>query len=82
MQHISEEIARAREALVEADDPRAGGALEGIILALNWVNENGVTSPVSVAAELRTDPLDHDGDGEKGGSKKGKLATAAKRVKK
>ncbi len=41
--------------------------------------DGGRTPPSEVASALVSDPLDHDGDGKKGGSRKGRLATARKR---
>lgn len=77
---IREELERARARLAEATDPRARAVLEGVVLALAWAFEDGGRTPPSqIAAALVTDPLDHDGDGRKGGSRKGRLATARKR---
>lgn len=82
MQLITSELARAREALTQATDPRARAALEGVVVTLEWVYEDGGRAPPSVvASQFRTDPLDHDGDGERGGSKSGKTATASKAKK-
>lgn len=56
--------------------------LEGVIMALKWAHEDGGRAPPSdMAARMVSDPLDHDGDGQKGGSLKGKRATARKRGK-
>jgi len=76
---IRAELERARLRLAEAKDPRAKAALEGVVLALEWAFEDGGRSPPSeLAARFVSDPLDHDGDGEKGGSLPGKRATARK----
>lgn len=80
MQLIKAEIERAKERLAEAKDPRARAVLEGIIMGLKWAFEDGGrASPSELAARIVSDPLDHDGDGVKGGSLSGKRATARKR---
>jgi hypothetical protein len=73
MQLIARELTRAKERLAEATDPRAHATLEGVVMALEWAFEDGGrASPSELAAGLTTDPLDHDGDGHKGGSVKRK----------
>lgn len=80
MQLIKEEIGRAQERLAQATDPRARAVLQGVILALKWAFEDGGRArPSELAANMLSDPLDHDGDGQKGGSLSGKRATARKR---
>lgn len=82
MQLIRDELVRARAKLETATDPHSRRALEGVILALNWVFEGNGARPSDLAALVVApppDPLDHDGDGKKGGSKTGKTATARKR---
>jgi hypothetical protein len=53
--------------------------MEGAISALEWALEDTRTSPSLTAASFQSDPLDHDGDGKKGGSLAGKKATARKK---
>lgn len=79
MELLRAELAKAKIRLGEAKDARAKAALEGVILGLEWAFEDGGrASPSSIAEQFRSDPLDQDNDGHKGGSKKGKLATAKK----
>lgn len=79
MQQLRAELDRAREERAAATDPVAKLTLDGVIMALDWAIEGG-GHPSIIAAALRSDPLDHDCDGKKGGSQKGKLATRAKRA--
>ena len=79
MQLLKHDLIQARARLAEATDRRAIATLEGVIMALEWAIEDGGRSPPSTIAALRTtDPLDHDEDGERGGSKTGDDSTAAK----
>jgi hypothetical protein len=79
MQLIIAELAKARTRLAEATDPRAKTALEGVVMTLEWVYEDGGRAgPSELAAKFVSDPLDHDGDGEKGGSLPGKRSTRRK----
>lgn len=78
MQLLRAELERARALREEAKDPKAMSALDGVILALSWAIDD-LSPPSQLAAAMKTDPLDHDRDGKRGGSAKGKLATASKR---
>jgi hypothetical protein len=79
MQQLRSELDRARTALAAATETRARCALEGVVLTLEWaIEDGGRASPSEVASRLHFDPLDHDEDGKKGGSRKGRTATARK----
>lgn len=61
------DLEKARAALAEATDPAARLRLLGVALAFEWLLEPpGRAHPAEAAAHV--DPLDHDGDGRKGGS--------------
>jgi hypothetical protein len=81
MQKLRMELERAQGLRAEASDACAKAGLDGVISALKWAIDDG-NSPAEAASRFRSDPLDHDDDGEKGGSPKGKLATARKPKKK
>lgn len=67
MQLNHAELQRARAALDEATDGRVRERLGWVVKAFEWALEcPGRESPALAAA--RTDALDHDGDGKKGGS--------------
>lgn len=67
MQLTQAELDRARRLLAEATDRGACERLSWVVKAFEWAFEDpGRESPADAAA--RTDPLDHDGDGKKGGS--------------
>lgn len=43
-----------------------------------WLDEDGNPLPETEADEAKADPLDHDGDGKRGGSLPGDASTAAR----
>lgn len=79
MQLNQAELDRARDLWVDANG-KARERLFWVVRAFEWALEDpGRESPALAAAQV--DPLDHDGDGKKGGSEKGEAATARKRRK-